>query len=154
MKIKLLPLHIPLAAAVLLTLIAGCASKELAKDEVATKQDYSGFLPDYTRLKKVTDAAGNELLRWISPKLNKQNYQQVVLSEPVYVPAPKETAQVSNQVLDEIRAYGRKTLMDKLARQGLLADKPGPGVLRVNLALTGVTTSTSGLKPWEVRVIR
>ena len=115
--------------AVVLSIIAGCASNELAKDVAPTKQDYSGFLPDYTRLKKVTDSGGNQVMRWISPELNKKNYQQVILSNPVYIPAPKATPQVSHEVLDQIRAYGRKTLMDKLAKAGLLANKAGPGVL-------------------------
>ncbi len=138
------------ALVVALSLVASCASNELARDVAATKGEYSGFLSDYSKLENVTDSHGNQTLRWISPNLNGKSYKKILVNEPGYYPTPKATAQVPLQVLGDIQTYGRKALMDRLAKANLLASEPGPGVARVNIALTGVTSEEQGLKSWEL----
>jgi hypothetical protein len=141
-----------LLCAAALMLAAGCAGggKEVKRDVLTDTPRYSGFLSDYSKLQKATDARGNEILRWIDETVNIKHYQKFIVSDPTYFPPVKATPQVSSQVLDEIRVYGHGILQDRLAAADLLADRPGPGVVRVKVALTGVASAAQGLKAWEV----
>jgi hypothetical protein len=110
----------------------------------------SGFLPDYSKLQQVKDSNGKPLRQWISPKLSKANYQKMLIEQVAYYPEPKGSDQVSDQTLKDIQQY-----MDAQLRAVGLArvpqvTEPGPGVLRVKVAITAVDTSATGLKPWQI----
>lgn len=116
----------------------------------AVAADYSGFLGDYSQLVKEKDAAGEEVLRYFSPKLKPGMYQKVLIDPIQFYPAPKPTDKVGDQALTDIRNY-----MDKALREGMggklpLASEPGPGVLRIRPAITAVDTKHQGLKPYEL----
>lgn len=132
--------------------MAGCASTGtgLKPDVASQRRQYSGFLSDYSQLSKVIDSRGNEVLRWINPDVNLRNYSKIIVAMPALYPQPTASAQVSAQVLDEIRTYGRKRLQDELAQAGMLGEQPGPGVMRANIALTGVASEAQQLQAWEV----
>lgn len=133
-------------------MLAACASTGTAvKPDVASERpQHSGYLSDYSQLTKVIDSRGNEVLRWINPKVNLKNYSKVMVGMPGLYPQPTATEQVSAQVLNDIRTYSRKVLQGKLAEAGLLADAPGPGVMLAKVALTGVASEARQLQGWEV----
>lgn len=43
-----------------------------------------------------------------------------------------------------------KELKDKVARRGNLVDKPGPGIGRLSIAITGAEVEGDSFKPWNV----
>lgn len=113
-------------------------------------EEHSGFLGDYSQLAKEKDAAGEDVLRYVSPKIKPGDYQKLLIDPIQFYPAPKPTDKVGDQALTDIRNY-----MDKALRAGLgsklpLASEPGPGVLRVRPAITAVDTKNQGLKPYEL----
>jgi hypothetical protein len=110
----------------------------------------SGFLPDYSKLVNVKDALGRPIRRWISPTFNKTNYQKVLIEPVTFYPAAKGSEQVSDQVLGEMQQY----LDSQLRSVGLAGipqtATPGPGVARVQVAITAADTRATDLKPWQL----
>ncbi|WP_323165366.1 DUF3313 family protein, partial [Pseudomonas atacamensis] len=58
--------------AVSAVLLSGCTS------HVADKQQYSGFLSDYSQLQPTSSASGEPTLRWISPDYQSSHYKDVL----------------------------------------------------------------------------
>jgi len=110
----------------------------------------SGFLGDYSALKEIKDAAGDTVMRYVSPKLKPGAYQAVMIDPTQYYPAPKPTEQVTSSTLTDISNYLDKGLHDKLGAKVKVVSEPGPGVLRIRPAITAVAPQTVGLKPYQV----
>lgn len=132
-----------LSVIMMLVLIGGCASK------TAKVEQFTGYLGDYSKLKKTKDVLGNEVLRWKSPKLDSQSYTKIILDNIVFYPKPKTTPQISKDVLIQIRGYANEALKREVSKVLPLTNQPGPGVLRIRAALTGVATAAEGLKAYE-----
>ncbi|WBV20448.1 DUF3313 domain-containing protein [Pantoea piersonii] len=135
------PLLTLLASAMLL---AGCTS------HVADKQQYSGFINDYSQLKPASSASDRPTLRWVSPDYRDSDYTSVVYTPVVYYPAAKPTARVSQQTLDQIRRYADTRLKTAIAERKQLVTQPGPRTLIVRSAITGVTAENEGVQFYEV----
>ena len=80
-------LYIP--ALTLAMLAVGCTS------HVADKQQFSGFLGDYSQLKSEQSPSGKPTLRWISPDYHSADYTNVVFEPVVYYPAARPTERIS-----------------------------------------------------------
>ncbi|MCJ1877424.1 DUF3313 family protein [Klebsiella sp. HSTU-Sny5] len=132
---------VTLTAALTLT---GCASK------LATPEQYSGFLKDYSGLKETTTASGKSELRWVDPAYNPASYDNIVYNPIVYYPVPKPTTQVGQQVLDGIRNYTDTQLKQAIGERKPLVTTPGPRSLIFRGAITGVDSSKEGLQFYEV----
>ena len=122
----------------------GCASKVQQPDE------YSGFLKDYSRLKEARSPSGAEVMRWIDPKLNVDQYTQVYMEPSQFYPAPQPTAKIPKSTLTGITGYYDQALKRELGKSLPLASAPGPGVIVVRPAITAVSSKTEGLKPYEL----
>jgi Protein of unknown function (DUF3313) len=126
-----------------------CSASLLVAARLVMAAD-SGFLPDYSKLQQVKDLNGKPIRQWTSPKLSKANYQKILIEKVAFYPQPKGSDQVSDQTLSDIQRYMDSQLRTVgLARIPQVTD-PGPGVLRVKVAITAVDTSATGLKPWQI----
>lgn len=132
-----------IAAAVLL--FAGCASTSNTPNQT----EYSGYLPGYSDLTQATGPDGETFLRYINPKLTPANYNAIIVDTVTFYPRAEPTAQVSQATLDQIRDYGTTCLRQAIASRVRVVDTPGPGVVKLNVALTGVATTEAGLKPYQ-----
>lgn len=132
-----------LVAFLTMLLFAGCAT------QTAEVVEFSGYLGDYSGLKKTKDELGNEVLRWKSSELKPGKYKKIMLDEVVFYPPPKETPQLSRKAIDEIRDYANEALRREVSKVAPIASQPGPDVLRMRMALTGVSTSAEGLAAYE-----
>ncbi|CAH0189466.1 hypothetical protein WB66_14085 [bacteria symbiont BFo1 of Frankliniella occidentalis] len=137
-----IPLIAGLAMACLV--LAGCSSK------VADTSQYSGFLPDYSHLKPEKSASGVQTLRWVSPDYQSAKYNAIHYTPAVYYPAAKPTARVSQQTLDQIRAYLDQTLKAAVARHKPLVNHAGRGTLELKTAITAVNAENQDMKFYEV----
>lgn len=133
------------ATAVAVMLVAGCASNS----NMPTQTEYSGFMPNYSDLTQATDPDGETFLRYINPKLNPANYSAIIVDPVVFYPKAEPTAQVSQATLDQIRGYGTTCLRQAIASRVRVVDAPGPGVVKLKVALTGVASTAAGLKPYQ-----
>lgn len=133
------------SAIVAAILLAGCASNS----NMPNQMEYSGYLPNYSDLTQTTGPDGETFLRYINPKLNPANYSAIIVDPVVFYPKAEPTAQVSQATLDQIRGYGTTCLRQAIASRVRVVDAPGPGVVKLQVALTGVATTAAGLKPYQ-----
>jgi len=124
-------------------LIAGCSS-------APKKEDYSGYLHDYSDLKEAKTPGGVTVMRYVSPKLTPANYHAVIVQRVQFFPKPTPTDQLSQQTIEEIGNYLNSTVREKMAEKVRVVDTPGPGVVNIAWAITGVAPDKMGLKPYQI----
>ncbi|ALI04610.1 DUF3313 domain-containing protein [Pseudomonas sp. FW306-02-F02-AA] len=130
-------------------LLGGCTSK------VIQKEQYSGFLPNYSNLQEVTTPSGEKAMRWVTPSWNPNAYNTVAFKQLELYPAPKPNERVNRQTLDQLQTYmtdsAKSTLSQKYRVVPNVQSAPaGSRVLIVRAAITGVTASNEGMKWYEV----
>jgi hypothetical protein len=130
-------------------LLAQVTLRVSAAEDMAELSGYLG--PEiYERLKDVEVHKGTNVKRWIGPKLSFANYKKVLVEEVIFYPEPTPGKQVSAKTLAEVKAYLTEKLTAKIGTVLKLADEPGPDVMRLNVAITGVEVKTEGMKAYEV----
>ena len=128
--------------------IAVCGLVLVTAPQPAFADKNSGFLSDYSKLKKEKDPLGVKRKVWISPTLTGVNYQKILVEPVGFHPQPEPSKQVSGEVIEEIRVYLDSTLRESIGAELPLVAEPGPGVMRLRLAITAVGAK-KGLKPRE-----
>lgn len=103
---------------------------------------HSGFLGDYSQLKR--DADGAE--RYINPSKKLKEYKQFVIDPVVvhFAPNAKGTA-IDPAELMELTDYFHGKLVKDLSESGRyqVVNAPGPGVARVRIAITDIAKTTA-----------
>ena len=133
---------------VLAAFLSGCAgpgggadvvASENAKDKVASV----GFLSDPGRLKATSGSGG--MLCWRQPGVDWKRYDKVMIERiQVYLKPTAEQRPVDPSDLKALLDYFHGALVRDLSPQVQIVNTPGPGVLRVKLALTAlVPTNTA-----------
>jgi hypothetical protein len=114
------------------------------------QSEYSGFLGDYSSLQQTTDPNGESFLRYINPKLNPTNYNAVIVEPVSMYPKAEPTEQLTQATIDQVRSYATTCLKQAISSRVRVAETPGPGVVKLQVAITGVASSAEGLKPYQV----
>ena len=125
-------------------LLTGCTMTD-----TPDAKNYSGWMSDYSDLTEVKTPTGGSAMRWISPTFNKGQYNAVIIENTGYYPQPQAGSQVSVGVLKEIPAYLKQQLVAQLGTELKVIQKPGPRVMRIRTAITGVDTPIENLKVYE-----
>jgi hypothetical protein len=133
------------AIAVAVLLVAGCAS-----NNTPNQAEYSGFLPSYSDLQQTQGPDGQTFLRYVNPRLNPTNYSAVIVEPFTMYPKAEPTEQLSQATIDQIRSYGTTCLRQAIGSRVKVVDAPGPGVVKLQVAVTGVASTPEGLKPWQI----
>lgn len=120
--------------------IAGCAGQQ------TTAESYkpAGFLQDYSRLTPAPD--GNGALAYRKPGLNLRDYNKVML-DPIKV-WYRDDAQYKGIDPNELKTltdYFQQSLQKALQPAYPLVKQPGPGVLRVRIAITELKPTDTGM---------
>ncbi|MDH3289117.1 MAG: DUF3313 domain-containing protein [Betaproteobacteria bacterium] len=122
-------------------LLAGCQTPGSGTAVTAsdkTRMTQSGFLSDYARLKPVPWGEGIEC--WHDPNLKPKNYDKVLVSRIVVSLAPPKNKDAENTIdptdLKILTDYFHDALVKALKPQMQIADKAGPGVVVMRIALT------------------
>ena len=131
-----------LGVAALAVALAGCATKPATSE-------HSGFLGDYSQLQQTTDSTGATIARAINPAFKAQNYYAVLIDPVIFYPEPQPTEKVSMDDLNAIRSYLNQTLYTSIGKSVKVVDKAGPGVLRLRVAITSVSTQEEGMKAYQ-----
>jgi hypothetical protein len=115
------------------------------------EQENSGFLTDYSQLKAYNSGDDANYMRWVSPKLLDTSKYKKFLLEPVdYYPSLPTSAQVSTQVLAEIKDYYNQSIRKAFGDVLPLTDQPGPDTLRVKMGITAISIDDKKLKPYQL----
>lgn len=132
-----------------LSLLVACAASQTEK--LASKQQFSGYLSNYSDLKEVQgEQKGVEYLRWMSPEVKSGKYTKILPRGASFYPQLTPEQQASRQTLIEIRDYYDEAVKREYAAMGILATEPGPGVATAEFAITGVYIQAEGMKAYDV----
>lgn len=134
-----------LAVFTIVTVIAAPLAA-FAAEKLVKKEQYSGFLKDYSQLKEEKDADGQPVMRYLGPQLSSGAYGKVMIDRVEYYPAPRPDAQVDAATLDQIRDYFDQAMRRKISEKVPVVDQAGPGVVRMRVAIAAVAAETVGLK--------
>ena len=126
---------------VLVLLVVVSSTLTMADREVETK-DFSGWMKDYDSL--VYNEERNAFLFFNEAK--RGTYNKVILEK---VAVYSKSGEVDTKIAEQATSYLAKGLADLLENKGLAASKPGPGVLRLKLAITGAEKSKEDLKVYN-----
>ena len=121
--------------------LGGCAATTVAPLE-STKQ--SGFLGDYSRLQPGDPKKGDALLRYVNGTVQWSQYNKIMLDPVTFWGDEKSKVKPDDQ--QALCTYFRSTLEKNLGEKFQIVDVAGPGVMRLQLALTDLESSTPGLR--------
>ncbi len=110
----------------------------------------SGFLPNYKLLQAVTDTPQDiRMWRYRDANIDPNKYTGVIL-EPIYL-NQTQTQQVSAETLAQVKATLQASMVNAINGKSNISivQKPGPGVARVAVGITGAEMSANSLQPWN-----
>ena len=131
----------------LLTLTLALAVSSCATSTQARKTEATGFLGEYKSLLQPGKKGEEELLIYKNADASWPSYHQIVL-EPVTIwtnPKWKITDDERKDLQKLVDSF-QLTLHEKLSKDYELVDRLGPGVMRVQIALTGGQKASTILK--------
>jgi hypothetical protein len=121
-----------------------------------TQSQKSGFLTstEYNRLVEVdSPAPGVKVYRYISPGFNRSDWKGVRIDPVVlFQTALKNEGKkgLSEETIYQTRMIIDSELKEKASKRFNVVDKPGPGIARLSVAITGAEIEGDGFKPWNV----
>jgi hypothetical protein len=133
-------------AAVLLFAFALAAGYASAEDQPAATPQYSGFLSDYSRLTPAPDNASAK--RWVDKDFDFKPYDKIMLAPvEVWVSPTSEYKGADPAALKRMADDFTRSFEKALHPGYLLVHKPGPGVLHIRIAITGINLVKPSMKP-------
>src|SRR5713226_9768384 len=145
------------AGLAMLLLLSGCATTVESTPEAAKAVQSGAQLPSAVTAfmgpyasKLAPGPAGGAALVWIYPDAQWINYRKIMLM-PVefWAGADSKVPAADQQVLTE---YFYNALKTNLEQNFTLVDQPGPGVIKLRVALMDATTAVPGLRTISVIV--
>ena len=125
----------------ILLLATGCATTKQAA--VQEQPAICGFLSDICYLLK-PGAEGEAGMRWVDPKAQFTQYSKVMISVVGFFGSDTEKASPKDQQM--LTDYFNKALNEELAKKYQIVDEPGPGVVKVQVAILDAEAATPGLR--------
>jgi hypothetical protein len=120
-----------------------------AQDKAAPAPQNSGFLKDYSKLAPAADNPKTKL--WVDKSFDFKPYTQIKLDPvEVWVSPTSEYKGASPDVLKKMADNFTASFKKALQPGYTLVDKPGPGVLHIRLAVTGINLVKPDFKPTDV----
>ena len=109
----------------------------LAACQSTTPTARSGFLGDYSKLK--SDPNFDNALRWANPAKPVKQYRKFMLDPVIVHFAPNaEGTAIDPGELKKLTDYFHDQAAKALSKQFQVVSQPGPGVLRIRVAITGI----------------
>ena len=128
-------------------LLAACSNTPKLASEPMPR---SGFLPDYSLLVPMsTSVPDTRIWRYRVSGVNPGSYTAVIL-DPIYL-KQNVTKDVSAEAIANAKATLQASMVESVSARGniQIVTKPGPGVARVSVGITGAESSNDYLKPWN-----
>lgn len=121
-----------------------------------TQSQKSGFLTsaEYNRLEEIqSPAPGVKLYRYISPGFDRSQINGVMIDPIIlYQTALKNEGEkgLTDETIYKTRMLIDQELRDKASKRFNVVDKPGKGIGRLSIAITGAQVEGDSFKPWNV----
>lgn len=123
-----------IGVALVVALLAGCAASGMKTVEI------TGFLGDYSQLQPGT--GDQAALVYIKPGVNLKPYDKLMFERFVVLLADSATTrEIDPAMLKELTDYYQNAVFNAVKGGYEIVDQPGPGVLRVRVAITELKPS-------------
>lgn len=119
----------------------GCATTKQASLKSVKE---SGFLGDYSKLKPGDSAKGQALLAYVNPDARWSQYKKIMIDPVTYWGDDSSKFLPPDQ--QALTTYFRSALETQFATKFQLVDTPGPGVLKLHVAITDADSAVPGLR--------
>ena len=128
-------------SAILATLafLTACSTQQKIDTQ---EQPFSGYLEHYDRMQSID---GDKAMRWASGDL--REYDKIYVAPVKLFPNYDATNHARSEIAQKVANYLNEGFRSELRKRGKLADKPGPGVLVIDPAITGIVSERKDLKP-------
>lgn len=124
-----------IAFMLLIALFAGCTQTKQAR-----KVETSGFLGDYSMLQE--GKAGEALLLYLNPNADWASYDKVLFeSVTIWHGEDSKLDDIPKADLQRLANYLHTAIVTKLRADYEIVNEPGPGVLRIRMAITDAEKS-------------
>ncbi|MEA9567696.1 DUF3313 domain-containing protein [Polynucleobacter sp. AP-Nickl1-40-C4] len=110
----------------------------------------SGFLPDYNILVPMASSdKDTRIWRYRISGVNPGSYTAVIL-DPIYL-NQNATKSVNIDDINKAKAALQASMVEAVNSRGTIkiVNKPGPGVARISVGITGAESSADSLQPWN-----
>ena len=110
----------------------------------------SGFLPDYNLLVPMaTSDSDTRVWRYRVSGVNPGAYTAVIL-DPIYL-NQNATKDVSLELINKAKAALQESMVEAVNSRGniRIVTKPGPGIARISVGITGAESSANSSQPWN-----
>jgi hypothetical protein len=144
-------LHLTLVSLVAAMALVACSN---APKLATQSMPRSGFLPDYNLLVPMaTSEKDTRIWRYRVSGVNPGSYTAVIL-DPIYL-NQNATKEVSLDVINKAKAALQESMVEAVNARGniRIVTKPGPGVARISVGITGAESSADSLQPWNLTPI-
>jgi hypothetical protein len=141
-------------------LVAGCSQTaapapsiiQRAQGETPAPPPPSGFLGnDYSLLTPPTEGSDQKaMLRYVDPNVNWASYNQIIIAPVTFWAADDSKVSAADQQV--LCNYAYNEFVKVLSKNFNLVSQPGPGVMKVSIALTDATSAVPGLRSISVVV--
>jgi hypothetical protein len=125
-----------------LSVLTGCA----ATKQVAVKEEPAicAFLGNETCSHLTAGKEGQPGLRWVNPDAQLTQYNKVIVEVIAFFGS--DSAQVPRDQQQALADYFYNALADKLAEICPVVDRPGAGVMRIQVAILDAEAATPGMR--------
>ena len=140
----------PLMVMIAVVLLAPCSGGQQAPAAVAAGAPQTpGFLGDYSQLKP--GGEGHAQLVYINPDAKWTQYSKIIL-EPVELWGDAKIKPLRRRA--EIRAFVYNTFKEDLTKKFEMIDQPGPGVMKISIALTRVKPAEPMIVGYDQHLVK
>jgi hypothetical protein len=105
------------------------------------KPKHTGFLGEYYKNLQPGPKEGVKF-RWMKPGADFSKYKKIMIDNVVFYFAPdSEDKGIEPEVMKELADTFNQELLDAITDKSTIVTEPGPGVIRLKVALTGIKQS-------------
>lgn len=145
-SLKLAALTAALVTGLVITISQAQAAEKLSEKV----KPQSGFISDYSLLQKVDGPKGSQVYRYRKTGVTPESFNSVVI-DPIVLNQASPDGQLTSDVLEQTRKALDQHIRESITARGLkIVTEPGPGVLRVSVAISGAELETEGFKPRNI----
>jgi len=140
------------------TLLAGCSQTaapapsimQRVQGETPAPPPPTGFLGnDYSLLTPPAEGSDQKaMLRYVNPNVNWGSYNKIMVAPVTYWAADDSKVSAADQ--QALCDYAYSTTVKELGKNFVLTNQPGPGVMKLSLALTDATSAVPVLRSISV----
>lgn len=140
-------IFVALLAACLPTL-PGCSTTQAPANPIMEQNApravpaFSGFLGNYTKLQ--VGGEGQAAYRYVNPSVNWSHYHSIMIAPVTFWGS--DNSSVSPKDQETLCDYFQKSLTDHLGKTYQIVDQPGPGVMKLEVAIVDPTAATPVLR--------